>query len=305
MLIARTGEMLNMRILLALDGSRPADVARDLVAGLPWPADTEVRLLAAYQTPIDWTGGLGATMDWVGDAEDAMRDDLASQLDEAARPLLARGWTVDREVVNDRPASGIVDAARRWEADLIVTGSRGRGPLQSMLLGSVAGEVSTHAHCPVLVARHTTVTRLLVATDGSDLANHIPDRLSEYGVFEGLPAEAVAVSIPDSPAFELVVGLYTLGNDRLAAKREELRERYREDVERLTRRLEKVGIPTTSHLRTGDPAHEILHLAAEREVDLIVTGSRGLGALDRLFLGSVARNILTHATASVLIVRRA
>lgn len=292
-----------MRILLALDGSPPALVARDLVAGLPWPADSQIRLLAAFQTPIDWTGGLGSTMSWVGDAEDAMRDELASMLDEAAGPLSDRGWTLDREVVADRAGSAIVDAADRWQADVIVMGSRGRGPLTSMVLGSVAGEVSTHAHCPVLVARHPAVTHLVVATDGSDTANHIPDRLEAWGVFTGLPADAVAVSIPDSPTFELVVGLYTLGDDRLAARREDLRERYRHDAERLTARLEEIGLPTMSHVRSGDPVHEILAVATERGADLIVTGSRGLGTLDRLLLGSVARNILTHAKTSVLIVR--
>lgn len=292
-----------MRILLALDGSAPALVARDLVAGLPWPPGSEIRLVAAFQTPIDWTGGLGSTMSWVGDAEDAMRDELASMLDEAAGPLNDRGWTVDREVVADRAGSAIVDAAERWKADLIVMGSRGRGPVTSMVLGSVAGEVSTHAHCPVLVARHPRVTHLVVATDGSDIANHIPDRLEAWGVFKGLPADAVAVSIPDSPTFELVVGLYTLGDDRLAARREDLRERYRHDAERLTARLEEIGLPTMSHVRSGDPTHEILAVATERGADLIVTGSRGLGTLDRLLLGSVARNILTHAKTSVLIVR--
>ena len=294
-----------MRILLALDGSPQGLVARDLVASLSWPPDTTIRLIAAYQTPVDWTGGLGSTMDWVGDAEDAMREELTGQLEAASAPLAERGWTIEREVAGDRPASAIVDAAKRWGADLIAMGSRGRGPLRAMLLGSVAGEVSSHAHCPVLVARHPSVTRLVVATDGSDIANQIPERLGAWGVFAGTPADAVAVSIPDSPAFELIVGLYTLGDERLADKRERLRARYRADVERITKQLDEVGIPTTSHLRSGDPAHEILAVAAQRGADLVVTGSRGLGALDRLLLGSVARNILTHAKASVLIVRPA
>ena len=292
-----------MRILLALDGSPQGLVARDLVASLAWPAKTTIRLLAAYQTPVDWTGGLGSTMDWVGDAEDAMREELTTRLEEASAPLVERGWTIEREVVGDRPASAIVDAARRWDADLIAMGSRGRGPLRAMLLGSVAGEVSSHAHCPVLVARHPSVTRIVVATDGSDTASRMPERLAAWGVFAGIPADAVAVSIPDSPAFELIVGLYTLGDERLAGKRERLRARYRADVERITKQLEEVGIPTTSHLRSGDPAHEILAVASERSADLVVTGSRGLGALDRLLLGSVARNVLTHFGGSVLVLR--
>lgn len=294
-----------MRILLAFDGSECSIVARDLVAALTWPSGSTVHLLAAYQTPIDWTGGLGSTMDWIGDAEDAMRAELEDQLRAAAEPLAARGLAVEREVVGNRAASAVLEAAGRLTPDLIVMGSRGRGPLRSMLLGSVAGEVSTHAHCPMLVARQPEVTSLVVATDGSDLANGIPDRLAAWGLFQGMPADAVAVSIPDSPTFELIVGLYTRGDERLAQKRQDLRARYRADVERLANRLDAVGIPATTHLRSGDPAHEILAVAEERGADLIVTGSRGLGTLDRLLLGSVARNILTHAKASVLIMRPA
>jgi nucleotide-binding universal stress UspA family protein len=52
-------------------------------------------------------------------------------------------------------------------------------------------------------------------------------------------------------------------------------------------------------------AHEILHAARDHGADLVITGSRGLGALDRLLLGSVARNVLTHFAGSVLIMREA
>ncbi|MEO6059363.1 MAG: universal stress protein [Candidatus Limnocylindria bacterium] len=40
-----------------------------------------------------------------------------------------------------------------------------------------------------------------------------------------------------------------------------------------------------------------------RRSDLIVTGSRGLGGLARILLGSVARNVAVHAPCSVLVVR--
>ena len=292
-----------MRILLALDGSPSSIVARDLVVGLDWPPETEVLLLSAYHTPADWTGGVGSTMDWVGDASDAMREGLEKQQRELAEPLVAAGRSVGYLVVEARAADAISDAARERNMDLVVMGSRGRGTIRSMLLGSVAAEVAAQAPCPVLVARHPTITRLVVATDGSDLAGTIPDRLAALGAFSGMHADAVAVSISDRPAFELIVNLYTLGDERLAAKRQELREHYARDAERLADALTQVGIPTTPHLRTGDPAREIIELARERGADLIVTGTRGLGSLDRLLLGSVARNVLIHSGASVLVVR--
>lgn len=292
-----------MKVLLALDGSAPSLVARDLIVGLPWPAETVVHLLAAYQVPIDWTGGVGSTMDWVGDVEDAIRDQFHDELWTHAVPLVDGPLKIERHVIRGRAADAINDLASEIGADLIVTGSRGRGQLASMLLGSVATEVATHASCPVLVARGTTVSRLLVATDGSATANAIPERLGEWDVFRGSHADAVAVSVPDDPGFELMVGLYTLGDERLAALRTESAEKARADADAMAQRLSSIGIPATSHVKKGDPAHEILAAAEDYGSDVIVTGSRGLGALERLLLGSVARNVVIHARRSVLIMR--
>jgi nucleotide-binding universal stress UspA family protein len=58
-------------------------------------------------------------------------------------------------------------------------------------------------------------------------------------------------------------------------------------------------------LRTGHTAAEIIAAAENLGADLIVTGSRGLHGFDRLLLGSVARNVVHHASASVLVVRPA
>jgi nucleotide-binding universal stress UspA family protein len=60
------------------------------------------------------------------------------------------------EIVEDpisRVGSAIVDYAERENVDLIVIGSRGRTGFKKMLLGSVASDVVTYAHCPVMVVK--------------------------------------------------------------------------------------------------------------------------------------------------------
>lgn len=292
-----------MKILIALDGSEGAAMARDLVVALPLPDSTEVHLVGVYQVPTDWAPELGAGLAWIDDAESAMQDTLHETLTTFGTPFIAAGITPIQHVLRGRAATAICDLARSIDADLVVTGSRGRGVIAATLLGSVAAEIATHAPCPVLVARGSSVSRLLVATDGSPSAEHIPDRLEAWGLFHGLPADVVGVSISNSPAFELIVGLYTLGDERLAGKRKELHERYGRSAEAMATRLSAIGIPATAHVRSGDVAHEILAAARDHGADLVITGSRGLGALDRLLLGSVARNVLTHFDGSVLVMR--
>src|SRR5205814_5380416 len=56
----------------------------------------------------------------------------------------------------------------------------------------------------------------------------------------------------------------------------------------------------TPVVRDGDPAEEILKLAGEQDADLLIAGARGISALERLLVGSVADRLLKHAPCSVL-----
>lgn len=293
-----------MKIVLAIDGSEHSLEARDLVAGLRWPAESVVHLVGAYQTPIDWNGAFGGSMDWAGALDEGLREELLGQLEAAAEPLRTSGLGVERTAMRGRAADVIVDAAAQIGADLIVTGHRGMGRLRTMVLGSVAADVAANAPCPVLVARGPTISRLLVGTDGSAAAAEIVERLGSWGAFAGLPADVVAVAIPDSPAFELAVSLYTLGDERLERERAALAEQAEADARDMAAALEGIGIKATAVPRRGDPAAEIVATANEKGSDLVVVGSRGLSGLDRLLLGSVARNVLIGAECSVLIVRK-
>ena len=63
-------------------------------------------------------------------------------------------------------------------------------------------------------------------------------------------------------------------------------------------------VPTTRYVAAvGNPAHEILKTARKLRCDLIVMGSRGLGGVRKLLLGSTTDRVLRHATIPVLAVR--
>lgn len=57
------------------------------------------------------------------------------------------------EDISSRVGHAIVNYAESKNIDLIVIGTRGRSGLKKLLLGSVASDVLTYAHCPVMVVR--------------------------------------------------------------------------------------------------------------------------------------------------------
>jgi nucleotide-binding universal stress UspA family protein len=63
------------------------------------------------------------------------------------------------------------------------------------------------------------------------------------------------------------------------------------------------GTVAGAHLRMGEVALEIVALAEELGVDLIVMGSRGLGGVRRALMGSVSDSVVRHAHCPVLVVR--
>jgi nucleotide-binding universal stress UspA family protein len=62
-----------------------------------------------------------------------------------------------------------------------------------------------------------------------------------------------------------------------------------------------VGPTLKKEVHAGDPAEVILTIAEADGVDLIILGSRGLGAARRFLLGSVSTKVTTHAHCAVLV----
>ncbi len=74
-----------------------------------------------------------------------------------------------------------------------------------------------------------------------------------------------------------------------------------ESIQRL--RSLGIGPAIEKQIVIGDPAEEIVSVAAEDATDLIIIGSRGLNTAQRLLLGSVSHKVAAHAPCPVLIVR--
>jgi nucleotide-binding universal stress UspA family protein len=293
-----------MKVLIATDGSSSASVAVDLAAGLSWPDPTTIRVVTTLDTVR--LAGPWATMTSYGlaDLESSLLDELEAVLTEASTRLAPTGATIERQVLLGRPSAAIVDQAIDLGADLIILGSRGQGPFRTMLLGSVSAEVVDHAPCPVLVARGPAVGTVLLAHDGSDLARAAEDLVAGLPPLAELPVEVLSVVRTHEPSADTLAPS-TLGRSMevYGSALEESRQHHEDLARAAAERLGRLGRPTVWSVRAGDPARAIVDEAEAKGSDLIAIGTHGRTGLDRIVMGSVARNVLTHAHCSVLIVR--
>lgn len=144
--------------------------------------------------------------------------------------------------------------------------------------------------------------KVLLATDGSEIA-----RLSE-AVLEltpGLSRAEVLVASVCHPVHVPLAGVQPFGTVALGEQIREIedvgKKHVREVADAVSNRLSERGFHTLPYVMEGDVGHELLALAEDAAVDLIALGSRGLGAIQSLVLGSVARRIVNGARTSVLV----
>jgi nucleotide-binding universal stress UspA family protein len=295
-----------MRVLVALDGSPAGDVARQLVDSVSWPTGTSVRLITVVPDIVAMYTGPWFEPVLPPDAPELETELVAHQraMLEAARTALGERLAVDAVVRRGRAGTAIVDEASSFGADLVVMGARGHGVWAAALLGSVSAEVVDHAPCPVLVARTPTLERIVLAEDGSEGASRAREFLVRCQGFGRLPTRVVGVAWAPVPWQSGISPV--LGGAAAEAHHEAIREArsHLEDAAHAT--LDALAAATsegTLEVRVGDPAGEIVRAATDWGASLIVTGSRGRTGLRRVLLGSVARNVLHHASCSVLVVR--
>ena len=290
-----------MRIVLGVDGSDASLTALDLVVATVWPTDTKIRLVGAFELSTERNGLAPAPPDPA--ADDEAQRTLFNTLQGHSEPFRNRGYATETVVARGRAADILLAEADDVGAELIVVGSRGLGVAASALLGSVSATLVDHAVCPVLVARGPRITRVLIATDGSQSAEAIPAVVAAWNVFRDAPITVLSVAPPSigGEGTTLMRGMLGGNPPQLDAWHEV--DRHRVMAGEMAARLVAAGWHAESSVRVGEAAREIETAAADLGADLIITGSRGLSGLQRLLMGSVAHHVLLHSRSSVLVMR--
>jgi nucleotide-binding universal stress UspA family protein len=185
----------------------------------------------------------------------------------------ARVWL---EVRVGSAAEEIAAIARRYEADLIVTGLLGTG------------------------VRDVRPRRILAARDGGDATDAVVSCARLLAERSG--AGVTALHVVPSAVLGAALAPAVPGAD---AADDDGRDPSRRDADRYADALVAGGLPrdrVSSETAFGEPGQEILAAAERHESELVVMGTHNRGGVRRLLLGSVAREVLRGAACPVVVV---
>jgi nucleotide-binding universal stress UspA family protein len=136
-------------IMVGVDGSGHSRRALEWAMKEAAMRHAPLTVLTVHPAIVGYFGEMVTT---TGDLDLTEQTQLAVKV-EADRVLAALGGphpeSVTIKAVHGFPVEELVSASKG--ADIVVLGSRGMGGFSRMLMGSTAGQVVQHAHCPVLI----------------------------------------------------------------------------------------------------------------------------------------------------------
>ena len=141
-------ESMFKNILLGVDGSEHALHAAKVAGELARQLGSDMWVVACFD-PVPAYLGEPNLQHAVNLRLQQAEEVLAPALEEIGKiPGLLR-----KEILEGPPAEAILNVAQARDNDLIIMGTRGRGQLAGLLLGSQSHKVITHASCPVMLIR--------------------------------------------------------------------------------------------------------------------------------------------------------
>lgn len=146
--------------------------------------------------------------------------------------------------------------------------------------------------------------RILIATDDSKHSEKAAEMAIEMAKLYGSAITALFVVDIGKQYAPLGDLISKVADELIAGIRGNLQNQGEKATRRVEEMAEKAGIAVTRKISEGYPAEDIIRIAEEGDMNLIVMGGIGATGLDRFLMGSVADKVVRTSKIPVLVVRR-
>ncbi len=285
-----------MRIVVAVDWSEPAFNAVYEVGQLY--TAKELTLVHAVDLGLLESPVVAQAMNLPGYEQyrKGMLEAGRQLLDQTAKLVPSGVPTVRRVCEFGHPGQVVLDAVKDAAAELVVVGSRGRGRMAELMLGSVSHRVLLHAPCSTLIVKRPikSLRKVLVAVEGPDDSVRLREWLHAHPFTK--PVDLVVVNVvPTAHIGDPVAFPYF-------PQWEETSTKFAKELAGdLAQSLNGTRYRATHRVLQGHPAEAVGRESSD--ADLLVIGSHARTGLDRFLLGSVSHAVSHRAACSVLVVR--
>ena len=143
---------------------------------------------------------------------------------------------------------------------------------------------------------------ILVSIDGSDSSNKAMETAAEMAA--GAGGKLHILHVVREMQVPLTPGLMDVYEKMQRDRHDVLNTAGEHLINQAKRAVESKGVENVeTDIGSGDPASAIVAYAAKNKIDLIVMGSRGLGQVEGLLMGSVSRKVSNTTKTNCLIVK--
>jgi nucleotide-binding universal stress UspA family protein len=281
-------------IVVGTDGSESSDPALMMALQMTQRTGAAVHVVAIHvpmPMPVAEYGVLPALLEAEDGSREALRREVQSQVDRIAGTRHP-GWSIT--VRDGDPATELAQIATEFDARVLIIGVKHRQLIDRMFGRETALRLLRLCRVPLLIVpagfAHLP-RRALIAIDFSAASFELGR--TALRLLDTI-ADVTLLHVSPSPASSP----YMYGT---------WREWFDEDT---TRGFEwaRSGLAFAPDVRVetatavGNAPREIVTMARDKGVDLVVTGTRGAGLLDRLLVGSTARGVVHGAECAVLVI---
>jgi nucleotide-binding universal stress UspA family protein len=230
---------------------------------------------------------------------DALINNAKSTLETWVKKFVTPDLAVEKIVGQGNPAESIVEISRKLGIDFLVMGTHGVTGYERFLMGSVTNRVLHKSSVPVLVVSKTSHHFIYENEKNPVQIKRIVCPLD----FDNNNIWTIGIALSFARKYDSEMIFLHVINRKQNGKWHEMEKNSLAKLEALAAPVVDENIPVKFLVCNGEPADVILKTAEEQNADLVIMGHHTRNPIDEIFLGSIARRVVTNSSRPILVAR--